>query len=563
MKNGHFSASSVFALVFSLCQPSVAWSESLALILTNTVYDQNGPASGVANNRAFVEAFEDAGFRIIAARDLSAAGLRQTAVELQSAIAHSEVDRLAIVLSGRFVTGTHDSWLLGRDTGDLSAITVGASGLSVSAMAELAGLSRLQTIMVLMPASDSNLPVGFGLTPGIKAFAVPQGITVAQGPSLTMQRWVVSSLLTPGFSLSDAANAAPEGVDVSGFLSSRISFLNASDAPRQTLPTVGVPQALAELTFWNTTRDTGTEAAYLRYLQRYPDGRFAPDAQALIADLRNDPHQQAEAGEAALGLTRNARRDVQRDLSLLGFDPRGIDGVFGPGSRSAIRAHQRSLGLTETGYLNTEQLRSLRRDATARAEELEREAQDRRELVEAQDRAYWESIRRGRDEAGLHAYLERYPDGLFAELAQQRLNQIDEDRRQQAASEERSLWDRVRAQDTAEAYQQFLQAFPSGSFTEAARARLAQLEAEDGNRVEIEAARTEEGQVAGSQLVRILVEQRLSQIGVDPGTVDGTFDAETRRAIRRFQQAANLPVTGYVTQATMVRLLASGTLQRN
>jgi peptidoglycan hydrolase-like protein with peptidoglycan-binding domain len=38
--------------------------------------------------------------------------------------------------------------------------------------------------------------------------------------------------------------------------------------------------------------------------------------------------------------------------------------------------------------------------------------------------------------------------------------------------------------------------------------------------------------------------------------VDGVFDEATRRAIRRFQNARNLPATGYVTRATMARLLA-------
>ena len=79
----------------------------------------------------------------------------------------------------------------------------------------------------------------------------------------------------------------------------------------------------------------------------------------------------------------------------------------------------------------------------------------------------------------------------------------------------------------------------------------------------MDAARAEEAQVAGNQIVRALVEQRLNQVGLAPGALDGNFDEETRRAIRRFQQAADLPVTGYVTQATMVRLLASGTLRRD
>lgn len=561
MKRGIYTFSGAIAFAMSLFQPTAVWSESLALVLINTDYDHYGAADGVATSRALTEAFEDAGFRVIGAGDQSAAGLRQAAVDFQTSLDSTDVNRLAIVLSGRFVAGTNDSWLLGREAADLSAITVGAAGLSVSAMSELAGQSPGRAMMVLIPASDNDLPDGFGLTPGVGAFVIPQGVTVAQGQSRVVQRWLDSSILRPGISLSDAADAAPDGMQVTGFLSDKISFLDRAIATAPASPTIGMPQALAELTFWNTARDQGTEAALLRYLQRYPDGRFAPEAEAMIVDLRNTPQQRAEAGEAALALTREARRDVQRDLSLLGFDPRGVDGVFGPGSRAAIRAHQRSLGLPETGFISAEQLSTLRRDAAVRAAELEREAQERRELEETQDRAYWDSIGRGRDEAGLRAYLQRYPDGVFADLAQQRLDQIDDDRRQQAATEERNLWDRVRQQDTAAAYQQFLQAFPNGSFTEAARARLAQLAAEDGNRAETDAARAEEARVAGSQVVRVLVEQRLSQIGVEPGTIDGVFDEATRRGLRRFQQAANLPVTGYVTQATMVRLLAAGSLR--
>lgn len=563
MKIGHYCLNSAFAFAVSLGLPSAAWSESVALVLTNSTYSGYDAADGVADRAAFVDLFEDAGFRVVGAQNLSAGALREAAVTLQDAVKGGEVDRVAIVLSGYFVAGARDSWLLGRDASDLSTITAGVAGLSVSALSGLAGAYPGQALLVLIPASSDDAPAGYGLTPGIGAFEIPQGVTVAQGPSRAMRRWLDASILTPGVSLSSSAQAAPDEVKVTGFLSNRLSFVDAAIVPDRAQPGPAVPMAMAELSYWNAARDIGTEAALERYLQRYPQGLFADEAQALIADIRSAPQQQAAAGEAALKLNREARRDVQRDLSLLGFNPRGIDGVFGPGSRTAISAHQRSLGLPETGFLSAEQLRILRRDAAVRAEELEREAQDRRALEEAQDRAYWDSVGRGQDEAGLRAYLQRYPDGLFADLAQQRLNQIDDDRRQQAAAEERNVWDRVRAQDTAPAYRQFLQEFPNGSFAEAARARLTQLEAEDGNKDEIEAARAEESQVAGSQLVRVLAEQKLKQIGLDPGAVDGTIDAETRRAIRRFQQAANLPVTGYVTQATLVRLLASGALRKN
>lgn len=562
MKTSYHSLGHAFAFVVLLCKPAAAWAENLALILTNSNYSSYDEAQGVADRGAIVDAFEEAGFRIIGASDVSAADLHEAGLELQAAVRRGDVDRIAIVLSGHFVTGAADSWLLGRDADEVSAITAGAVGLSVSAMSGLAGASPGQALVVLIPASGGELPTSNGLMPGLGRFDIPQGVTVAQGPARDVVRWIGTSILSSSFSLTDAAQAAPEEMLITGFLSDRISFVDAgtSDVAR---PIPGVPSALAEMSLWNAARDIGTAAAFEGYLQRYPQGLFAADARMRIVEMRTTPQQQAEAGEAALALNREARRDVQRDLSLLGFNPRGVDGVFGPGSRAAISAHQRSMVLPETGFLTAEQLRILRRDASVRAAELEREAQERREQEETQDRAYWDSIGRGQDEAGLRAYLQRYPDGLFADLAQQRLDQIDDDRRQQAAAEERTLWDRVREQDTPEAYRQFMKTFPGSSFTDAARARLAQLEAEDGNKAAVDADRAEEAQVAGSQVVRALVEQRLNQIGLVPGPVDGNFDEETRRAIRRFQQAADLPVTGYVTQATMVRLLAAGTLRRN
>jgi peptidoglycan hydrolase-like protein with peptidoglycan-binding domain len=69
-------------------------------------------------------------------------------------------------------------------------------------------------------------------------------------------------------------------------------------------------------------------------------------------------------------------------------------------------------------------------------------------------------------------------------------------------------------------------------------------------------ARAEEDRFVNNRIARLLVEKRLEQLRFDPGTVDGAFDAEARRAIRRYQRSRGLPVTGYVSQDTMVRLMA-------
>ena len=56
--------------------------------------------------------------------------------------------------------------------------------------------------------------------------------------------------------------------------------------------------------------------------------------------------------ERRLGLDRAARRRVQAALSAAGFDPNGVDGVFGDGTRDAIRDWQQAQGLAITGYLD-------------------------------------------------------------------------------------------------------------------------------------------------------------------------------------------------------------------
>ena len=58
-------------------------------------------------------------------------------------------------------------------------------------------------------------------------------------------------------------------------------------------------------------------------------------------------------------LTREQRIEVQRGLSVLGFDPGPADGLFGPKTRAAIWDWQEAKGLEATGYLTHEQTDAL------------------------------------------------------------------------------------------------------------------------------------------------------------------------------------------------------------
>ena len=70
--------------------------------------------------------------------------------------------------------------------------------------------------------------------------------------------------------------------------------------------------------------------------------------------------QDAAAVEAALRLDRPTRRLIQQGLRNEGFDPGTPDGLFGPRTRSAIRAWQAARDEPQTGYLDGDQVAVLR-----------------------------------------------------------------------------------------------------------------------------------------------------------------------------------------------------------
>jgi len=57
-----------------------------------------------------------------------------------------------------------------------------------------------------------------------------------------------------------------------------------------------------------------------------------------------------------------------------------------------------------------------------------------------------------------------------------------------------------------------------------------------------------------TEAVILLVEYQLSDLGYDPGPIDGTLDVKTQQALRDFQKANKLPVTGVLDAQTAEKL---------
>lgn len=101
----------------------------------------------------------------------------------------------------------------------------------------------------------------------------------------------------------------------------------------------------------------------------------------------------------------------------------------------------------------------------------------------------------------------------------------------------------------------YLAKYPEGEYSEIARDRLAEIAPPEPEPVDNTQAKADEQRLLANPIARLLAERALGKAGYDTGGIDGRITAQTRRAIAAFQEANGLPVTGYVGQRTALQLL--------
>lgn len=525
-----------------------AEASGIALVVANERHAHLRDARGAQGLLRLEGPLAGAGFTVDLATDLAAPTMRAALSALAEGMERESHERVIIVFAGHVLHSGSSVWLLGADARTPDLATIDDAGLRLETALSVAG--RLQG-GALVAIADYGYPgrPSAGLDEGVPTrIDVPQGVTLVSGPVDQIDAFL-RAVARPGTTLRAAARQG-RSVQLQGFDPPYLTFLPAGHDPARQAD---------ERAFLRAEADD-TVAAYRAYLTDFPDGLHADAARAAIERLESTP----ERVEEALALSRDERRAIQRELTLLGFNPRGIDGIFGPGTRAAITAWQRQHGYEPSGFLNRDQVFQLAAQAARRAAELEAEARERQAEQERRDRAFWREAGAAGDESGLRLYLERFPEGLFAAVARQRLQEIEDERARAEALRDRSAWDAARALDTVEAYRRYLQDHPQGAFAEQAAERIDSMtrpalpERPDP---EIEAARAQEAALGLPRFTRVMIEQRLAFLGYDTGPVDGVFDRETRRAIRAWQRDSDQPATGYLTQGMVARLLAEGILR--
>ncbi len=450
-----------------------AQAENLALVISNGYYDRATDAPEISRRHdRQVAAFEQQGYRVYEGKNLNRLETRQLIETFANQLRVADV--AVISLQGHFAHYGEKSWLLPADIDVNSATGLAFRGIDLDFLAQLMAEKPDNSVMFIGDSGRPALRIS-AVEKGIVPLFLPRGVMMVSGAGADVDDILRMQFLRQNMRVSDVLRTDTRGLAIDG----------------------DIPLNLV-----------------------LADGRALP--------------QTPEQIEAALGLSRNERRRIQQDLTDLGFNTRGIDGLFGAGTRSAIESWQRRNRQARTGYLTSDQVALLRRQGDAARVE-----------IQANDRRYWADTGANGSERGLRLYLQRYPNGLFANRARAEIARLTTVTDEQA-------WARATQLNTDAAYRQYLRDFPNGIYKDFARSRIGVVP----ENVDNEAKRVEDS-LRLNTVSRLLIEQRVADLGYRTGPRDGNFDLATRQAFRGYQRDRNLPVTGYVN-ADMIRRLLLG-----
>ena len=488
MKKTLFCAAAVLA---GLGAAGSAIAADVALVISNFAYDARSPIRDIRTGyRDLIRAYDRDGFDVIAAQNVSSTRMAELLREFEDAAA--DADRVVIHFNGYVEASTQSLRMVPTDLSKGSMVGAHYAAPSLDLLYELVDhRPGRSAVFIGTPQSD----VGQAITKGPH---IPQGVLVMAGKPRTLNRGMAQGFLVDDKPPTALVNYAD--TFIAGYISDQP--LTPASVADDRAPTAA-DDAAAEMRAWRAAAQNGSREALEGYLRAYPNGLFRREAETRLEALAPAVSPE-EKLEQALNLTRAQRRAIQQNLTLLGFDTRGVDGIFGNGSRRAISNWQRSEGFRQTGFLDRAQIRVLEEAARVRQRELDAKAEADKAARDQQDLAFWQSTGASGEEDDLRAYLDKFPDGLFAPQAKRLLADI-----------------------------------------EATKPRV------DPAAVARETALNLNGQT------RLLVEQRLAGLKLNPGRVDGVFDDNTRTAIAAFQKSRRLRETGYLDSDTVGQLIVS------
>lgn len=234
---------------------------------------------------------------------------------------------------------------------------------------------------------------------------------------------------------------------------------------------------LADSQAWTSASKAGTAAAYRGYIEDFPAGQYTEDAQERISELLK-PVVTAMDGRYVASRNANMRSKPSRDGIILGS--------LKTGNEVRVTARADVAGETwlqierggEEAFVFGSLLKEIDND----------EILAWNELRIVLDETFGESVSPGDKVAAISAFLDRYPDShrvaeaeLERDLFQQEQVELETQNALESEKEQRA-WAEVKDSVDASSYRDFLAAYPQGEYAEIARESLDQILADEAAR---------------------------------------------------------------------------------
>lgn len=161
------------------------------------------------------------------------------------------------------------------------------------------------------------------------------------------------------------------------------------------------------------------------------------------------------------------------------------------------------------------------------------------EISDAAQIAFWNSIKAGNDKAYFEAYLRRYPDGMFQDIARLKIEEVN-----------------TRSAPKADSKKQT----PDKPVFDKSLLALLDPDAVKPDTEELKRSLTPEDVETALDLDKEdyqRVQVALNALGYDVGTEDGAFGSKSRSGLRKFQIRNRIEESGYLTDKTLQSLITT------
>jgi uncharacterized protein DUF4189/TIR domain-containing protein/putative peptidoglycan binding protein len=128
----------------------------------------------------------------------------------------------------------------------------------------------------------------------------------------------------------------------------------------------------------------------------------------------------------------------------------------------------------------------------------------------------------------------------------------------EASRVEVTFWNSIKDEKNPHLFEAYLKRYPDGAFADIARIALEELKA--AARTPTTAPADDSVQISDPVLLNEL-RDRLYELNFDPGPLDGPLTDAARKAIQEFQQQINVPPTGIATMGLLRRLRELGSVK--